>query len=114
MVDLEMQKNLKPSKRDRINPADRPADERIQDFNEVNLGFTDEEAVVEAERCANCKDPKCVKGCPVGIDIPKFIMDVKAGDIESAYKTIQNSHAFPCVTGRVCPQETQCESNGQQ
>lgn len=110
MVDLEMQKNLKPAKRDRINPADRPADERIQDFNEVNLGFTDEEAVVEAERCANCKDPKCVKGCPVGIDIPKFIMEVKAGDIEAAYKTIQNSHAFPCVTGRVCPQETQCES----
>lgn len=110
MVDLEMQKNLKPAKRDRINPVDRPADERIQDFNEVNLGFTDEEAVVEAERCANCKDPKCVKGCPVGIDIPKFIMDVKSGDIESAYNTIQSSHAFPCVTGRVCSQETQCES----
>ena len=110
MVDLEMQKNLKPAKRNRINPADRPADQRIQDFAEVNLGFTDEEAVVEAERCVNCKDPKCVKGCPVGIDIPKFIMEVKSGEVESAYKTIQKSHAFPCVTGRVCPQETQCES----
>lgn len=110
MVDLEKLKNLKLSKRDRLNPEDRDKNERIKDFCEVNLGFTDDEAILEAERCLDCKNPGCVKGCPVKIDIPKFIMNIKNNRIEDAYKTILESHAFPCVTGRVCPQEKQCES----
>lgn len=110
MVDLNEIKNLKPSKRERLNPKDRDSEERIKDFCEVNLGFTDEEALLEAERCLDCKNPQCVMGCPVGIDIPKFIMEIKNDDIESAYETILESHAFPCVTGRVCPQEKQCEN----
>lgn len=67
---LEIEKNLKPSKRDRLSPIDRDSNVRNKDFFEVSLGFTDEEAVLEAERCLNCKNPTCIKGCPVSINIP--------------------------------------------
>lgn len=107
---LEIEKNLKPSNRDRLSPIDRDSNVRNKDFFEVSLGFTDEEAVLEAERCLNCKNPTCIKGCPVSINIPKFIMAVKDGKLDEAKKVISLSHAFPCITGRVCPQETQCES----
>lgn len=103
-------KSVKPQKRMRINPPDRDAHERIKDFDEVNEGFTDELAILEAERCLDCKDPGCVKGCPVDIDIPKFIMQIKSNKVEDAYDTILKSHAFPSITGRVCPQEKQCEA----
>ena len=72
-------------------------------------GYNEEEAVAEAERCLNCKNARCVEGCPVTIDIPTFIREVKEGKFEDAAKTIALSSALPAVCGRVCPQESQCE-----
>lgn len=82
---------------------------RAKNFEEVCLGYNKEEAMCEAERCINCKNAQCVKGCPVSIDIPKFISEVKEGNIEQAYQTISEASALPAVCGRVCPQESQCE-----
>ena len=83
---------------------------RNGNFLEVALGYTEEQAVNEAERCLNCKNKPCVGGCPVAIDIPEFIMKIKERDFEGAYQIIAESSALPAVCGRVCPQETQCES----
>jgi glutamate synthase (NADPH/NADH) small chain len=85
------------------------ADRRAANFCEVNLGFTEQIAVLEAQRCLQCKKPKCVIGCPVSVDIPKFIDLVAAGDLKGAAQSLLHDNALPCVTGRVCPQETQCE-----
>jgi glutamate synthase (NADPH/NADH) small chain len=82
---------------------------RATNFDEVCLGYSKEEAMDEATRCLNCKNAKCIQGCPVSINIPKFIQELKAGEIEKAYDTIGESSALPAVCGRVCPQETQCE-----
>lgn len=82
---------------------------RAKNFEEVCLGYNKEEAMCEAERCINCKNAQCVKGCPVSINIPKFISEVKEGNIEQAYQTISEASALPAVCGRVCPQESQCE-----
>ena len=82
---------------------------RATNFEEVCLGYNKEEAMEEAARCLNCKKPKCVEGCPVSIDIPAFIAEVKEGNFEEAYKIIGESSALPAVCGRVCPQESQCE-----
>lgn len=82
---------------------------RAANFEEVCLGYTKEEAMEEASRCINCKNAQCIKGCPVSINIPAFIEQVKAGDIEKAYHIISESSALPAVCGRVCPQESQCE-----
>ncbi|MDY5483225.1 MAG: NADPH-dependent glutamate synthase [Otoolea sp.] len=82
---------------------------RATNFEEVCLGYNQEEAMAEATRCLNCKNAKCVAGCPVSIDIPAFIQEVKAGNIEAAAKVIAKSSALPAVCGRVCPQESQCE-----
>ena len=82
---------------------------RARNFDEVCLGYNDEEAKLEAERCLNCKNPLCMKGCPVSIHIPDFITKVKEGDIAGAADVIALSSALPAVCGRVCPQETQCE-----
>lgn len=83
--------------------------ERATNFEEVCLGYNQEEAMQEASRCINCKNAQCVKGCPVAIDIPAFIHEVKEGNIAEAYKIISQSSALPAVCGRVCPQESQCE-----
>lgn len=83
---------------------------RNGNFLEVALGYTEEQAVNEAERCLNCKNKPCVGGCPVSIDIPAFIARIKEHDFEGAYQIISKSSALPAVCGRVCPQETQCES----
>ena len=83
---------------------------RAHNFSEVALGYTQEIAVAEAERCLNCKTRPCVAGCPVNIHIPEFIQKVKAGDFEGAYQIISQTSSLPAVCGRVCPQETQCES----
>ena len=82
---------------------------RAANFEEVCLGYNKEEAMEEASRCLNCKNAKCVKGCPVAIDIPAFVDKVKEGDIQGAAKVIARSSALPAVCGRVCPQESQCE-----
>ena len=82
---------------------------RAKNFDEVCLGYNAEEAVEEANRCLTCKNAKCVQGCPVNIDIPGFIKEVKTGNFAEAYKVIGKSSALPAVCGRVCPQETQCE-----
>lgn len=84
--------------------------ERIKNFNEVELGFSDENAKKEAERCLNCKAKPCVSACPVGVDIPGFISKIAKGDVKSAYDIITKSNSFPAICGRVCPQEKQCES----
>ena len=83
---------------------------RNGNFLEVALGYTEEQAVNEAERCLNCKNKPCVGGCPVSIDIPAFITKIKEHDFEGAYQVISKSSALPAVCGRVCPQESQCES----
>ena len=83
---------------------------RAHNFSEVALGYTAEIAVEEAKRCLNCKNRPCVGGCPVNIDIPGFIARMKEGDFEGAYGIITKSSSLPAVCGRVCPQETQCES----
>lgn len=82
---------------------------RATNFEEVCLGYNQEEAMEEANRCLGCKNAKCVQGCPVSIDIPGFIKEVKEGNIEEAYKVIGKSSALPAICGRVCPQESQCE-----
>ena len=83
---------------------------RAHNFNEVASGYTPELAVAEASRCLNCKNKPCVSGCPVNIDIPRFIMKIKEGDFEGAYSVISEYSSLPAVCGRVCPQETQCEA----
>lgn len=97
-----------------INPVKVPVREqeakvRATNFEEVCYGYNAEEAMEEAKRCLNCKNPKCVQGCPVSISIPEFIQEVKAGNFEEAAKVIAKSSSLPAVCGRVCPQETQCE-----
>ena len=83
---------------------------RTTNFDEVCLGYTKEEAVLEASRCLNCKNARCMQGCPVSINIPGFISKLKDGDVEGAYEVISLSSSLPAVCGRVCPQETQCEA----
>ncbi|MBE7010698.1 MAG: NADPH-dependent glutamate synthase [Ruminococcaceae bacterium] len=98
---------INPKKQDM--PTQAP-EERAHNFDEVALGYTMEMAVGEAERCLNCKNQPCVSGCPVNIDIPDFITLIKNKDFEGAYQSITRSSSLPAVCGRVCPQETQCES----
>ncbi len=83
--------------------------ERAKNFEEVCLGYNNDEAMLEAERCLNCKNAKCIEGCPVSIHIPNFIRCVKEGRIADAYQIIAESSSLPAVCGRVCPQESQCE-----
>lgn len=83
---------------------------RARNFKEVALGYTEEMAKEEAGRCLNCKNPKCVEGCPVNVRIPEFIHKVAEGDFKAAYEIITSTNALPALSGRVCPQESQCES----
>lgn len=89
-------------------PVQAP-DVRNKNFTEVALGYTEEQAIDEAQRCLNCKNRPCVSGCPVQIDIPEFIAEVAQGNFEEAYKIITRASSLPAVCGRVCPQESQCE-----
>ncbi|MGI5950023.1 bifunctional dihydroorotate dehydrogenase B NAD binding subunit/NADPH-dependent glutamate synthase [Peptoniphilus sp.] len=93
----------------RIPIANQDPEERNKNFKEVCLGYTPEEAVLEASRCLNCKKPQCVEGCPVSIDIPGFIKEIASGNFEQSYKVLSLYTSLPAVCGRVCPQETQCE-----
>ena len=85
-------------------------DVRNKNFEEVALGYDEVMAVGEAQRCLNCKNKPCVSGCPVMISIPEFIAHVARGEFEEAYQVIAKSSSLPAVCGRVCPQESQCES----
>ncbi len=82
---------------------------RSRNFSEVSLGYTEEMAVEEAQRCLNCKHKPCMSGCPVNVRIPEFITLIAAGEYEKAYETIYETNSLPAICGRVCPQETQCE-----
>lgn len=94
---------------ERIPVREQDPKVRATNFEEVCHGYNQEEAMCEASRCIGCKNAQCVKGCPVGINIPGFISAIKAGNIEEAYRIISESSALPAVCGRVCPQESQCE-----
>src|SRR5512135_3127978 len=87
-----------------------PPEERIKNFKEVPIGFTMEQAKVEASRCIHCKSPDCVQGCPVGIDIPGFLGLLEQGDVAGAARRIRESNFLPASCGRVCPQDKQCEA----
>jgi len=89
----------------------QPPEERIHNFKEVALGYTEEQAVKEAERCLQCPKPQCVKGCPVGIDIPAFIKLIVEGKFREAIRKIKEKNNLPAICGRVCPQETQCQKH---
>ena len=93
----------------RVPISEQEAKVRATNFEEVCLGYSMDEAIEEAKRCLNCKNAKCIKGCPVSINIPAFIQQIIAGNIEKASEVIAESSALPAVCGRVCPQETQCE-----
>ena len=100
MANMSLQKNPMPSQDPNV---------RNKNFQEVALGYTEEQALDEAARCRNCKNRACMQGCPVMVHIPEFIEKVAAGEFEEAYQIISNTSALPAVCGRVCPQETQCE-----
>lgn len=106
---LEFQaKQLKKTKRRERMPEQNPK-KRVQNFSEVALGYTRENAIREASRCLQCKNMPCIEGCPVNITIPEFIKKIKEGDFMGAIHVIKETNALPAVCGRVCPQETQCE-----
>ena len=90
-------------------PAVRAADERVHDFCEVSLGYTQEQAVSEASRCLDCKMRPCVEGCPVGVDIPGFVRAIADGDFPRGWESLRADNSLPAICGRVCPQETQCQ-----
>ena len=100
-ANMSLQRNAMPT---------QDAQVRAHNFDEVALGYTEEMAIDEANRCLNCKNMPCVNGCPVKIRIPEFINKIKEGDFEGAYQIISTSSSLPAVCGRVCPQEVQCES----
>jgi len=106
MADLTPKERMKIP---RQHMPEREPFERNKDFREVNIGFHEQIAQMEAERCLRCKDGKCVDGCPVGIDIPKFLDFIAAGDMPGAARCLLDANSLPGITGRVCPQEEQCE-----
>lgn len=95
----------------RQKPAEQEPKVRARNFDEVSFGLTERQAITEANRCLQCKKPRCVEACPVGINIPRFIQNIKEENFNQAYVTISMDSALPAVCGRVCPQETQCEGS---
>lgn len=93
----------------RVPVREQDGKERAKNFNEVCYGYNDEEAIAEAKRCLNCKNARCISGCPVNVNIPGFISKIVVGNVDGAYDVISESSSLPAVCGRVCPQETQCE-----
>ena len=100
MANMSLKKNPMPSQDPNV---------RNKNFDEVALGYTEEQALDEAQRCLHCKNKPCMQGCPVMVHIPDFIAEVAKGDFEAAYQIIAATSALPAVCGRVCPQESQCE-----
>ena len=104
-------KNAERTKRERVSMPEQDAVVRASNHKEVNLGLSSEQAVAEASRCLDCVEPTCINGCPVNINIPKFIKNIEAGNFLDAAKTLKETNTLPAVCGRVCPQEVQCEQN---
>ncbi|SUY39993.1 NADPH-dependent glutamate synthase [Clostridium perfringens] len=96
-------------KKKRVKAKEQDPIERGKNFKEVSLGYGEEEAIEEANRCLGCKNPKCVEGCPVSVNIPSFISFIKKGDFSASFEELSKYNALPAVCGRVCPQESQCE-----
>jgi homotetrameric NADPH-dependent glutamate synthase len=107
---LKIPKNIKTIPPERAPMPHQTPEARVHNFEEVALGLSLEGALHEAERCLRCKKPRCVPGCPVGIDIPGFIAALARKDIKQSYLILKNSNGLPAVCGRVCPQESQCEA----
>jgi len=108
----QSQKRSRRKKKERIPRQSMPVrlpEVRNKDFDEVPLGYTPEMAQIEAQRCLQCAEPKCVEGCPVHIKIPEFIQLIVDGEFSAAAKKIKENNTLPAVCGRVCPQEEQCE-----
>ena len=105
---MNMKTESKPEKRPEM--AKQSPSERRSNFEEVALGYNRHEAVAEAKRCLDCKNPPCIKGCPVGVDIPLFVCQIAEEDFDSAVVTLKSTNSLPAICGRVCPQETQCEA----
>ena len=103
-------KNAERSKRERVMMPEQDPVVRATNHLEVNLGLSSEQAIHEAGRCLDCVDPTCIKGCPVKVNIPKFIKYIEAGKFLAAAKALKETNALPAVCGRVCPQEVQCEA----
>lgn len=108
--DEHSHEEIKFDRMKKVKIKEQPAKERVHNFEEVTLNYTLEEAMLEASRCIDCKNPMCMKGCPVSINIPEFIREIKKGDIKAAAKVLGKYTNLPSICGRVCPQETQCES----
>ena len=107
-----MTEEVQAPKKEKIPRQKMPEQEakvRARNFEEVPYGYTPELAMLEAQRCIQCKDPRCKQGCPVEIDIPQFIAKIKEGEFEGAIRKLWEKNSLPAVCGRVCPQEVQCE-----
>ena len=102
-----MPANMRPTK---LPAREQAPDVRNKNFSEVSQGYDEAMAIDEAGRCLNCKTKPCMEGCPVNVRIPEFISLVKEGKFMEAYEVIRSTNALPAICGRVCPQETQCES----
>lgn len=111
MVDVDVEVILEMSSLKKVRVKGREQDplERIKNFNEVSLGYSEQNAVEEAKRCLGCKKAKCMEGCPVSVNIPGFISSIKNGDFQGAFEELSKYNSLPAVCGRVCPQEVQCE-----
>lgn len=110
----ELRKELKTKDRTTLTRTEmptEPASERSRSYVEVNCGLTEVQAVKEASRCIDCPDPTCISGCPVEINIPKFIKNIERGDFMQAAQVLKETSTLPAVCGRVCPQEKQCEAS---
>jgi len=102
-------KNKERTQLERVSMTEQDPEKRNKDFTEVNCGLTEEEARKEAQRCLDCVNPTCITGCPVGINIPKFIKKIEAGEFLDSARVLKETNTLPAVCGRVCPQEVQCE-----
>ena len=109
MKKLTAQEKKERMKIPRNSMPEQDPKERAKNFKEVPFGYSVETAKVEASRCIQCKKPKCIDGCPVGIDIPAFIGLIAEGDFRAAIRKMKETNLLPAVCGRVCPQEEQCE-----
>jgi glutamate synthase (NADPH/NADH) small chain len=103
-------KNMGKLNLNRVSMPKQEPKKRAKNFDEVALGYTEEQAIEEASRCIQCKKAKCIEGCPVNVRIPEFILALREGDMEDAVEKLKDKNALPGICGRVCPQESQCES----